>query len=110
MIGIDLAGKIAVVTGATGELGPVMVRTLAQCGAHVAIAYHRNKSKAEKLVDEARGMGVRAIAVRADVTKQDSLLKMRDSVTVDFPYFDLSGHQVWGATAMILGEFAALLD
>ena len=26
------------------------------------------------------------------------------------PYFDVGGHQVWGATAMILGEFAALLD
>jgi 8-oxo-dGTP pyrophosphatase MutT (NUDIX family) len=35
--------------------------------------------------------------------------KQRDDVTVDFPYFDLSGHQVWGATAMILGEFAILL-
>ena len=26
------------------------------------------------------------------------------------PYFDVGGHQVWGATAMILGEFGALLD
>jgi hypothetical protein len=26
------------------------------------------------------------------------------------PYFDVGGHQVWGATAMMLGEFGALLD
>ena len=32
---INLAGRIAVVTGATGELGRVMVLTLAKCGAEV---------------------------------------------------------------------------
>ena len=34
---IDLSGKIAVITGATGELGRVMARTLAGCGADVAV-------------------------------------------------------------------------
>jgi len=28
---------------------------------------------------------------------------------VEYPYFDLLGHQVWGATAMVLGEFICLL-
>jgi 8-oxo-dGTP pyrophosphatase MutT (NUDIX family) len=28
---------------------------------------------------------------------------------VQFPYFDFDGHRVWGATAMILGEFRAIL-
>lgn len=32
-----------------------------------------------------------------------------DGVHVQFPYFDFAGHKVWGATAMILGEFRALL-
>ena len=30
--------------------------------------------------------------------------------SVRYPYFDLSGEVVWGATAMILGEFACLFD
>jgi 8-oxo-dGTP pyrophosphatase MutT (NUDIX family) len=34
----------------------------------------------------------------------------RDGVTVRFPYFDLGGQIVWGATAMVLGEFACLFD
>jgi 8-oxo-dGTP pyrophosphatase MutT (NUDIX family) len=34
----------------------------------------------------------------------------RAGVRVDVPYFDLGGHVVWGATAMILGEFACLFD
>ena len=29
--------------------------------------------------------------------------------TFDVPYFDLGGHEVWGATAMMLAEFAAVL-
>jgi 8-oxo-dGTP pyrophosphatase MutT (NUDIX family) len=34
----------------------------------------------------------------------------REGVAIEYPYFDLMGHQVWGATAMILGEFICLLQ
>ncbi len=34
----------------------------------------------------------------------------QEGLPIWVPYFDVGGHQVWGATAMILGEFAALLD
>ena len=36
--------------------------------------------------------------------------KTRDGYLVDYPFFDLVGHQVWGATAMILGEFSCLFE
>ena len=36
--------------------------------------------------------------------------RFREGVAVEYPYFDLLGHQVWGATAMVLGEFICLLD
>jgi 8-oxo-dGTP pyrophosphatase MutT (NUDIX family) len=35
--------------------------------------------------------------------------RLREGVAVEYPYFDLLGHQVWGATAMVLGEFICLL-
>lgn len=35
--------------------------------------------------------------------------RVREGVAVEYPYFDLLGHQVWGATAMVLGEFICLL-
>jgi 8-oxo-dGTP pyrophosphatase MutT (NUDIX family) len=35
--------------------------------------------------------------------------RVREGVAVEYPYFDLLGHQVWGATAMILGEFICLI-
>ena len=37
-------------------------------------------------------------------------VRTREGVAVEYPYFDLLGHQVWGATAMILGEFICLLQ
>jgi 8-oxo-dGTP pyrophosphatase MutT (NUDIX family) len=35
--------------------------------------------------------------------------RLREGVAVEYPYFDLLGHQVWGATAMVLGEFVCLI-
>jgi hypothetical protein len=36
--------------------------------------------------------------------------RIREGVAVEYPYFDLLGHQVWGATAMVLGELIYLLE
>jgi 8-oxo-dGTP pyrophosphatase MutT (NUDIX family) len=35
--------------------------------------------------------------------------RVREGVAIEYPYFDLLGHQVWGATAMVLGEFICLI-
>lgn len=35
--------------------------------------------------------------------------RVRDGIEFDMPFFDLDGEQVWGATAMVLAEFAAVL-
>ena len=78
---LDLTGRVAVVTGATGQLGRVMVRTLAQCGADVAINYRQNRDMAAQLQAEAEAMGRRALAVQADVTDKAAVLAMRDQVT-----------------------------
>jgi 8-oxo-dGTP pyrophosphatase MutT (NUDIX family) len=36
--------------------------------------------------------------------------RLREGVAIEYPYFDMMGHQVWGATAMVLGEFICLLE
>src|ERR1051325_5105029 len=80
MLQIDLTGKIAVVTGGAGQLGRVMVRTLARCGADVAIHYLSNQAKAQELQDEVTTMGRRALTFRADVTREADVFAMRDAV------------------------------
>jgi 8-oxo-dGTP pyrophosphatase MutT (NUDIX family) len=37
-------------------------------------------------------------------------VRIREGVAIEYPYFDLLGHQVWGATAMVLGELICLLE
>ena len=81
MLTLDLTGKVAVVTGATGQLGRVMARTLAGCGADIALHYHKNADKAAELKAEIEGMGRRAVAVQADVCDKNSVLALRDAVT-----------------------------
>jgi 8-oxo-dGTP pyrophosphatase MutT (NUDIX family) len=44
-----------------------------------------------------------------DTRRHHRVNRARDGFEFDMPYFDLDGEQVWGATAMVLAEFAALL-
>lgn len=75
---IDLSGKVALVTGASGELGRPIARTLAACGADVAIHYFHARDRAEELAQELEGNGRRTCVVQADVGKEDEVLAMRD--------------------------------
>lgn len=77
---IDLSGKLAVITGATGQLGRVMVQTLARCGADVVIHYLKNREKAEQLCRDTQALGVRSMAVQADVTVPESVRAMQQAV------------------------------
>lgn len=80
MMQIDLSNRIAVVTGASGQLGRVMARTLAQCGAAVAIHYHQNQEQAEQVRREVEALHVRAMIVQADITDATSVNRMRDAI------------------------------
>ncbi len=63
----DLHGKVAIVTGGNGGIGLGIARGLARAGADVAVV-GRNEEKNAAAVAELQGLGVRAIALRVDVT------------------------------------------
>lgn len=77
---IDLSGRVALVTGATGQLGRVMARTLAQAGADVALHYRANADQAQALRAEIEALGVRSVAAPAEVGDLASMLALRDQV------------------------------
>ncbi len=80
MLSIDLSSHLAVITGGTGQLGRVITRTLAQCGAGVVIHYHKNGEKARELLDEAKTLGVPAMVVRVDITSQEDISSMQSEI------------------------------
>ena len=81
---INLTGRLALVTGGSGQLGRVICRTLADCGSNVIINYHKNESKAMELVEELQVKGVRAMAVQADVTDATSIRLMKEKIESSF--------------------------
>jgi len=64
-----LAGKVAVVTGASKGIGAAIAKGLAAEGAAVVVNYASSKAGAEKVVAEIVGNGGKAIAVQGDVAK-----------------------------------------
>ena len=86
---IDLRGHLALVTGGSGQLGRAMCRTLAGCGADVAVHYHQNRASADGLVAELTGRGVRALAVQADVTIKAEVQAMQEKVTAELGHPDI---------------------
>ena len=62
----DLAGKRALVTGASRGIGAGIALELAARGADVAITYIRSTDKAAAIAGQIEGMGRRALAIQAD--------------------------------------------
>ncbi|MEF2967671.1 SDR family oxidoreductase [Paenibacillus sp. M1] len=105
MLNIDLTGKIALVTGATGQLGRVMTRTLARCGAQVAIHYVSNESKARELLQEITEAGGRAMIVQGDITKEADIRSMKERIKAE-----LGDPDIVVANAVVQYEWTSVLE
>ncbi|WP_158812493.1 SDR family NAD(P)-dependent oxidoreductase [Methylocapsa sp. S129] len=64
-----LAGKVAVVTGASKGIGAGIAKSLGAAGAAVVVNYASSKEGADQVVAEIKGKGGKAIAVQGDVSK-----------------------------------------
>jgi 3-oxoacyl-[acyl-carrier protein] reductase len=80
MIPIDLSGKIALVTGASSDLGKVMAVVLAQAGADVALHYRNNRERAEKVAAEIAKLGRKSCLVTGDVADEAAVKIMKETV------------------------------
>jgi NADP-dependent 3-hydroxy acid dehydrogenase YdfG len=75
----SLRGKVAVVTGATGVLGGAMARSLARCGARVAVL-GRREERARRVAEEIEGVGGEALALPTNVLDRARLEDARDAL------------------------------
>src|SRR5271166_5311932 len=71
-----LRGKTALVTGAARRLGRASAQALARAGADVAITFRNSAREAQETVVDLSGFGVRAFALRCDVTDEASVRTM----------------------------------
>jgi glucose 1-dehydrogenase len=84
-----LTGQKALVTGANSGIGQAVALTLAQAGADVVVNYLVNDPAAEQVVAEAKKSGVRAIAVKADVSQEDQVQAMFAKMIQEFGTIDI---------------------
>jgi 3-oxoacyl-[acyl-carrier protein] reductase len=68
---MDFTGKVALVTGGASGIGAAATRGFARAGAKVAFTYISSGAEANALEKEIAAAGGEALAIKADMTKQD---------------------------------------
>lgn len=84
-----LAGKVAVVTGASKGIGAAIAKNLAAEGAAVVVNYSSSKSGGDRVVSEIVRDGGKAIAVQADVAKQSEIERLFSETKKAFGRLDI---------------------
>jgi NAD(P)-dependent dehydrogenase (short-subunit alcohol dehydrogenase family) len=72
---------VVIVTGGSRGIGADLCARAAERGHSVCVNYRRGEKEARSIVDAIRTRGGRAIAVRADVTIEDEIIRMFEEVT-----------------------------
>jgi len=84
-----LKGQKALVTGANSGIGKAVAIALARAGADVVVNYVSRPEAAEEVVKEAAGWGVKAVALRANVAKEDEVQAMFQRMFQEFGTIDI---------------------
>ena len=74
--GKKLAGKVAVVTGASKGIGASIAKHLGAEGASVVVNYSSSKAGADKVVGEITKQGGKAVAVQGDMSKKSDIERL----------------------------------
>lgn len=84
-----LKNKVALVTGGSRGIGREIALELARNGADIAINYSNNMEKAEEVLKEIKGLGVKAIIVKADVSKEEDVNNLVKTVESELGKIDI---------------------
>ncbi|MFE9021335.1 SDR family oxidoreductase [Streptomyces sp. NPDC007808] len=84
-----LKGQKALVTGANSGIGRATALAMGRAGADVVVNYVAGREEAEKVVEEIRSFGVRAVAHEADVSDEDQVVAMVNRTVEEFGTLDI---------------------
>lgn len=101
---LDLSGRVALVTGGTGQVGRCIARSLAACGADIALHAHRSNDESRLQADGIRALGVRCRIVSGDVTLASEVARMKQEIAGELGGVDIVviNAITWHARAGIL--------
>jgi 3-oxoacyl-[acyl-carrier protein] reductase len=85
----ELAGKVALVTGASRGLGRAIAIKLASMGAKIAVNYLSNDIEANNVIQNIANQGGEAFAVKANVADSDAAKNMVRQVTDKWEKIDI---------------------
>lgn len=85
---MDFKGKTAVVTGSSGGIGAAVAVALAKEGVDVILA-SRNMANMQKVKQEIEALGRKAVAIECDVSKDDSVMAMKNKAISVFEKIDI---------------------
>src|ERR1700741_788657 len=84
-----LAGKVALVTGASRGIGRAIAQKLAATGCDIAANYYNSHGEAEALCAEIRAMGRRAWAIQGNVASPESVDEIIAELRTHFDHLDI---------------------
>ncbi len=84
----DVKGKVIVITGGGGVLCGTMAKALGEAGAKIAVL-DLIEAAAEKIADEIKSNGGRAVAVKCNVLDKDSLERAHEKITSELGKIDI---------------------
>jgi tetrahydroxynaphthalene reductase len=85
-----LDGKVALVTGSGRGIGKAIAVQLGRLGAKVVVNYANSAEHAERVVDEIKGLGSDAIALKADIRQVPQTVKLFDDAVAHFGHLDIA--------------------
>ncbi len=85
----SLAGKVAIVTGASRGIGRAIALRLSQEGASVVVNYARGAEQAKDVVSAIEAAGGKALAVQADVSKTAEIRDLFDRTQETYSQIDI---------------------
>src|SRR5438105_15119809 len=84
-----LAGKVAIVTGASKGIGASIAKHLAAEGASVVVNFASSQAGADRVVAEITKEGGKAVSVQADVSKQADINRLFEETNQAFGKLDI---------------------
>jgi NAD(P)-dependent dehydrogenase (short-subunit alcohol dehydrogenase family) len=73
---MEIKGKTAIITGATGRLAGAIVLMMAKAGANCVCIYHKNKTEAKKLKTALQKLRTKNLFIQADLTVPENIEKV----------------------------------